>query len=922
MAHDHDTKPTPGCPACEFEPFIHNHFFNGKLLVADDFVAETAYHAEKMRHHNVRLHGWGVVCGLRVRAHDNPACRDRYVVVEPGSALDCCGHEILVAEPELVDVRAAAAVQALERSQDSRLHALGICIRYRECPTEDVPVLYDECGCDETRCAPNRILESFEIDVLVDPPLPKVLPEVAGKASALGLAAKGVSRIVPVSSDGMAYLLDPVEGRQLLVLDLSRARATRVDLPGKGLTLALGDGRVYIVMEAASGMPADDRQLAVYDATAKALLDWGGQLATTIPGSGGMAVELVTTSVASRRLVAVLGGSGQVLAWPDQAAAPGLGAMQTLGTISGGVRGVAVSSDGQRLFAAAPTGSALKAVDLDPWAQQADLAVLPGTATPGALTVASIGTTEALIASDASASELHFVDPGATPTLLGTLALDHPVVAVADAGGGWISVIEQQGERFYLQSIYVAGAAAVGSATVVASREIGDVPALVALRPDGDAGLVDVHGLTSADCADLLWRHLDGCPDCDLPNCVMLATIRRYRPLSRMEDPSPSAPDVNKDLEAGVARIDNRRGRNVLAATSTLQAWIECLLGQEGAGQGPQGPAGPAGPGIDEAIAVSGAPVNAQILADTPTPGKRTLQLTIPPGANGADGKGIDYVTVLPGPPGSTPTAVLQENTPTPGKRTLQLTIPPGPAGKDGVGVQGPPGDGLEAGLTRIAGTSWVHGLDPIPVVPGTFAPLVPVRTREGAMAMGLIVVFTAPIVFVDATHKRPTIDSRHVFQVLAELAVPRDQSPPILACPCPIDGRVVAVGRDDLNTAVDWQAYVAKVIATGPPAAPDPALWQGFVELPLAASANGAWAIAFLITEEVAKQLRGGVQGSQVESLWVKLRGDFVLDTKERAIDAEFVRARFPTGDRPKGAKVGVQGGLFESWLATGWLG
>ena len=41
------------------------------------------------------------------------------------------------------------------------------CLRYRECPTEEIPVLYDECGCDDTQCAPNRILESFSLDVIV-----------------------------------------------------------------------------------------------------------------------------------------------------------------------------------------------------------------------------------------------------------------------------------------------------------------------------------------------------------------------------------------------------------------------------------------------------------------------------------------------------------------------------------------------------------------------------------------------------------------------------------------------------------------------------------------------------------------------------------------------------------------------------------
>ncbi len=51
---------------------------------------------------------------------------------------------------------------------------------------------------------------------------------------------------------------------------------------------------------------------------------------------------------------------------------------------------------------------------------------------------------------------------------------------------------------------------------------------------------------------------------------------------------------------------------------------------------------------------------------------------------------------------------------------------------------------------------------------------------------------------------------------------------------------------------------------------------------------------------------------------IWVRLRGDFVLDHEDppRAIDAEFVRHEFDTGDRPAGSKFGIQGGTFESWF------
>ena len=109
------------CPECEFEPLVRNHFFTGKMMGTGEFITETAYHAERMRHHNARLHGWGVVCGLTVHQHENPQCQKRFVNVDPGSALDCCGHEILVIEPEVVDVTSFTAVKKLAQNTTAAL---------------------------------------------------------------------------------------------------------------------------------------------------------------------------------------------------------------------------------------------------------------------------------------------------------------------------------------------------------------------------------------------------------------------------------------------------------------------------------------------------------------------------------------------------------------------------------------------------------------------------------------------------------------------------------------------------------------------------------------------------------------------------------------------------------------------------------
>ena len=155
--------------SCDFGPFTRNNYWYGKLMLPQDFTDEQTYFRDKLRHHNQRLHGTGVVCGLIVTQDTNPGCRDRIIDISPGTALDCCGNEIVVHDLVRFDLTELPAVKALPVGDDT-LHELRICLRYRECATEPVPVLYDDCGCDDGRCLPNRILESYEIDVVIDPP--------------------------------------------------------------------------------------------------------------------------------------------------------------------------------------------------------------------------------------------------------------------------------------------------------------------------------------------------------------------------------------------------------------------------------------------------------------------------------------------------------------------------------------------------------------------------------------------------------------------------------------------------------------------------------------------------------------------------------------------------------------------------------
>ena len=73
--------PTMTNGACDLQAPKRNHYFHGKLLDVYHFELETAYLNFKRRMLNRLVTGYGVVCGLNVKAH--PHCEDA-ITVCPG----------------------------------------------------------------------------------------------------------------------------------------------------------------------------------------------------------------------------------------------------------------------------------------------------------------------------------------------------------------------------------------------------------------------------------------------------------------------------------------------------------------------------------------------------------------------------------------------------------------------------------------------------------------------------------------------------------------------------------------------------------------------------------------------------------------------------------------------------------------------
>jgi hypothetical protein len=798
--------------------------------VERDFTDETRFHMEKLRHHEQQLHGWGVVCGLKVKPHPTEACRDRFVCIEPGYAVDCCGHDIIVRQEECIDLMQFKAIQDLKKQNDDRPHTLQICVRFRECPTEEIPVLYDDCGCDDTKCAPNRILESHEFDVMIDPQHEPVLfhtPQLTWEHS---IAIAHAAHVTLHAASHRLYVTtadDPATVYQISTDN--HATVTPRTLPDKIVAQAVSnDGKhLYVVVEPTA--PGTPRQLHVLDTTQAGMPDFN-TTPIELLNSANSAVELAV--MPDGRLLALVAVSGDILRWgPDLDTNPTPGPL-TAATANVGVNahGLVLSRDGTRAFALGPDHQIRQIDGLDTAtpALPPPLNVLPATVKPSAMALVS-SATDMLAVVDQSAQLLHLVALSPGVSLVGSVRLDRPpLTLVTSPGGHWAYVLEKDDTGSFVQPVSLDALQLKLSVPAGKESKVGNDSRQIVVSDSGThlyipyvenpntpaLGGVAVLEVSEQSCADILWRHLDGCPHCDVPDCVVLATIERYHPGDRIEAQTDPPTDPQIDLANKTVRINNRLGRRLLPSTQVLYELIKCLLEHGTGGGGTQGPPGP-------------------------------------PGKDGQDGA-----------PGV-------------GER----------------GSAGPPGPGLEEGLTQIVALSWVHNQP---------SPLASIQDANGNnLGVGIVIGFSNPVSIPGET---PASAAEHVFQVLVQHDLLFDDEPQLggrgVLCRCPVQGSILQVQPNTLSGPITSAQQTSS---------PDRGL-------------------AFLFSGEIGEILRRGIDRQQRPlELWVCLRGDFVLDdfvdpttgqVVHRAIDAEFVRAELPSGDRPRNSQFGIQGGLFESWF------
>lgn len=177
---------------------IHrNRYFTGKFMSERDFATDPEYFLSRHRLHHRLFHGWGIVCGLEVVDHPREECRDRWVEVLPGIAVDGSGREIVLEE--------AVAVEVLPAGTEPT-GPFAVCARYDEEEVEPVPALYAEGIADPKLREANRLREVARIEAL---PVGEVGdPGTAPERIALALVHRP-------DQPGEALRIDPAGRREL-----------------------------------------------------------------------------------------------------------------------------------------------------------------------------------------------------------------------------------------------------------------------------------------------------------------------------------------------------------------------------------------------------------------------------------------------------------------------------------------------------------------------------------------------------------------------------------------------------------------------------------------------------------------------------------------------------------------------------------
>ena len=151
--------PAGSLPRPDYQP--------GEYLRSEDLRVGQDYLQQRLRRHERRLHGWGVICGMRVIPANDPS-HPWGVCVCPGFAVGPYGDQIQLLCRASVDISEFLWLSPVG-ARLPRVAYIGI--RYAERLTNPIPTPTAECQCTTTVYSPSRVEDGYQLSALWELPL-------------------------------------------------------------------------------------------------------------------------------------------------------------------------------------------------------------------------------------------------------------------------------------------------------------------------------------------------------------------------------------------------------------------------------------------------------------------------------------------------------------------------------------------------------------------------------------------------------------------------------------------------------------------------------------------------------------------------------------------------------------------------------
>jgi hypothetical protein len=177
VAHGCTAPPLETSTCCDLICFERPRYFCGHLLTDTDLSTAQQYVIEKHKLYHRSLHGYGIVCGLRLTC-DSTCCG--YIRIDEGYAIDDCGNDIVVCERARFDVLARLKERKLliptvprdpcappsEATPCPVRQCFYVVVCYQEVENDFTTPLSPACGPSPSDCEATRVREAYAFDVV------------------------------------------------------------------------------------------------------------------------------------------------------------------------------------------------------------------------------------------------------------------------------------------------------------------------------------------------------------------------------------------------------------------------------------------------------------------------------------------------------------------------------------------------------------------------------------------------------------------------------------------------------------------------------------------------------------------------------------------------------------------------------------